>query len=97
MQKIEDISEILSTMNKDEITIFLTELLTSSEIQTLSKRWSVVKMLATTNNTQREIARNLSVSLCKVTSGSKILKSSNTIIKKIIKGETNGIKRTTNN
>ena len=36
--------------------------------------------------TQREIAKELNVSLCKVTRGSKILKDKNALIKKYLKG-----------
>ena len=84
MQAITEISAILSEMNKKEIEQFFKELLTLSEITTLSKRWQILKLLAGKKHTQREIARELGVSLCKVTRGAKILKSRNTIIKKVI-------------
>lgn len=96
MHNLEEIAEILSTMNKNEITTFFKEILTLSEITTLSKRWCILKMLAS-NCTQREIAQNLKVSLCKVTRGAKILKSSNSITRKIIKGVKNDITYSTKN
>ncbi len=87
MRTINEISEALSMMNKKEIAEFFKEILTLSEITTLSKRWRILKMLASDNCTQREVAQKLHVSLCKVTRGAKILKTPNSITKKVIKGE----------
>lgn len=84
MKAISEIAEKLSKMNKKEIEQFFKELLTLSETTTLSKRWQILKMLADKKHTQREIAKDLGVSLCKVTRGAKILKDKNTIIKKVI-------------
>ena len=61
-----------------EIETFFKEILTEKEINTLSKRWRIMEMLAS-NVTQREIAQQLNVSLCKVTRGAKILKKKNSI------------------
>ncbi|MBQ8634789.1 transcriptional regulator [bacterium] len=61
-----------------EIEDFFKEILTEKEINTLSKRWRILQMLAS-NSTQREIAQELSVSLCKVTRGAKILKNEKSI------------------
>ena len=97
MQTIEEISQALSTMDKKEITKFFKEILTLSEITTLSKRWRIIKMLASKDYTQREIAEKLGVSLCKVTRGSKILKTPNAMTKKIIEREQNEHKFTKNN
>ncbi len=91
---LEEISEILSRMDKEEITEFFKELLTESEIAVLSKRWCILKMLASENYTQREVAKKLHVSLCKITRGAKILNTSNSITKKIINGEKNDKKYT---
>ncbi len=86
MQYIAEISEILSKMDKDEIYNLFQELMTTSEIDTLSKRWRILKMLKS-NCTQRQIASELEVSLCKVTRGAKILKKSNSVVGKYIKGD----------
>ncbi len=94
MQALEEIAESLTSMDKNEIISFFKELLTPAEITTLSKRWNIVKMLASGEYTQRDVAKKLNVSLCKVTRGAKILKTSNAITKRIIKGEEqNGCKR----
>lgn len=84
MQSIEELSVLLSKMTQKDINIFLREILTDSEISDLSKRWRILKLLDG-NFTQRDVAKELGVSLCKVTRGAKILKNSNAITKKMIK------------
>ena len=63
----------------------LTELLTESEINVLSKRWRILKLLQS-GTTQRQIAKELQVSLCKVTRGAKILNNKKAVITKILEG-----------
>lgn len=84
MQSIEELSILLSKMTQKEINNFLHEILTDSEISDLSKRWRILKLLDR-NFTQRDVAKELGVSLCKVTRGAKILKNSNAITRKMIK------------
>lgn len=84
MQSIEELSVLLSKMTQKDINIFLHEILTDSEISDLSKRWRILKLLDG-NFTQRDVAKELGVSLCKVTRGAKILKNSNAITRKMIK------------
>ena len=67
-----------------DVSLFFKELLTESEIETLSKRWRILEML-NAGVTQREIAKELQVSLCKVTRGAKILKDDKSILAKMIK------------
>ena len=77
MKNIEEIANLITRLKtQKEICEFFDEILTNSELITLSKRWRIMKMLAK-NNTQREIAKELNVSLCKVTRGAKILKNKN--------------------
>ena len=84
MENIQTISKALSKLNSDkEVFEFLNEVLTKSELETLSKRWRILKMLKN-SSTQREIASELKVSLCKVTRGAKILKNQNAIVKKFL-------------
>lgn len=86
METIKELSKTISQLeNAAEIYKFLTELLTKSEISVLSKRWCILNMLKN-GLTQRQITKELNVSLCKVTRGSKILKDKNAIIPKILKG-----------
>jgi len=81
MNKIIDILNKLNT--KNEIHLFLNELLTQKEINTLSKRWRIMEMLSQ-GIPQREISQNLNVSLCKITRGSKIIKNNNAITTKYL-------------
>ena len=82
MKNIEEISTLIKNFYTEaEIIAFFKELLTESEIETLSKRWRIMRMLVE-GSTQREIANELGVSLCKVTRGSKILKNKDSILAK---------------
>lgn len=84
MKNISEISEIITNLDsKDEISKFFGEIFTQNELDTLSKRWQILKMLSN-KSTQREIANKLNVSLCKVTRGSKILKDKNAITTKYL-------------
>ena len=84
MKNIEEISTLIKNFYTEaEIIAFFKELLTESELETLSKRWRIMRMLAS-GSTQREIANELGVSLCKVTRGSKILKDKNSILTKCL-------------
>ena len=84
MKNIEEISTLIKNFYTEaEIIAFFKELLTESELETLSKRWRIMRMLAD-GSTQREIANELGVSLCKVTRGSKILKNKNSILTKCL-------------
>lgn len=86
MDNIKELSIVIEKLkNHREIYKFLNEILTKSELVVLSKRWRILKML-NEGMTQREIAKELNVSLCKVTRGSKILKDKNALIKKYLKG-----------
>ena len=69
--------------DKKDLRQFVLEILTESELADLSKRWRIIKML-NSGYTQREIAKELNVSLCKVTRGAKILKNKNAIVKKYL-------------
>lgn len=79
-QNIKEISALVKNLHTEiEIEAFFKELLTESEIEILSKRWQILKFLVQ-GATQRDIAKELKVSLCKVTRGAKILKDKNSIL-----------------
>lgn len=83
-ENIKEICQIISELNnKEEVEQFLNELLTQSELSDIEQRWNILKKL-TDNESQRKISKNLSVSLCKITRGSKILKDEKSMIKKIL-------------
>ena len=85
MNDIEQISDVIRDLRSSkEIYNFMTELFTEAELSTLSKRWRILNML-NNGSTQREIAKELNVSLCKVTRGAKIIKDKNAVITKFLK------------
>ena len=89
----EDLSEFVDLLKKiessDDLMSLFSEILTKTETDALSKRWSILRMLKD-GVTQREISSKLNVSLCKVTRGAKILKDKNTVIYKyLVKDERN--------
>ena len=84
MKYFQKISKIIKSLQSEaEIETFFKELLTESEIETLSKRWRILEMLKQ-GYTQREISKDLQVSLCKVTRGAKILKNKDSILAKFL-------------
>ena len=83
-KNIKEIATLLTKMSSKDGFSFLLEILTPAEISTLSKRWRILKML-NEGFSQREIAKELQVSLCKVTRGAKILKDTDAICSKVIK------------
>jgi TrpR family trp operon transcriptional repressor len=62
---------------------FMKEIFTPSEIEDISKRWKVMEMLKR-GNSQRAISSKLGVSLCKITRGSKVLKTGGSITERIL-------------
>ena len=89
IKAIKELSELVKNLDTTaEISNFFKELLTESELDTLSKRWRILTMLKD-GYTQREIAKELQVSLCKVTRGAKIVKDKKTILSKYLIKENN--------
>lgn len=74
---------LLKLKTEEELASFLNEILTPNELQTLSLRWRLLEMLSA-GQSQRSIAKDLGISLCKITRGSKILNKSNSITKQIL-------------
>jgi len=84
---ISELSRALAkTADSDLIRDFLYCLLTPAEIADVAARWALVKSLKK-NIPQREIARDLGISLCKITRGSKELKKPGSAFKKIFQPE----------
>lgn len=63
---------------------FLRCLLTPSELQEVSSRWALVREIDA-GTTQREIARKMGLSLCKITRGSRELKKENSPFRQMIR------------
>jgi TrpR family trp operon transcriptional repressor len=62
---------------------FLREILTPSEIEGISFRWELVKRLEG-GQSQRAIAAELGLSLCKITRGSRILKNPDSALRAVL-------------
>jgi len=62
---------------------FFRQILTPKEVQDLSSRWELVKLLKK-GISQREIARRLHLSLCKITRGARELKKPNSALREVI-------------
>jgi len=62
---------------------FINEIFTPAEIQDMALRWRLMNMLHE-GTPQRTIAKRLGISLCKITRGSRVLKSRNSASKTIL-------------
>lgn len=84
MYKLDEISDVLSTTDdKKIIEDFLKSILTEYEINEISSRWELVKLLDE-GMSQRKISDKLGLSLCKITRGSKELKKRRSAFKYMI-------------
>ncbi|MFC1468107.1 Trp family transcriptional regulator [Verrucomicrobiota bacterium] len=84
MTELKKLAAILASLNDaDEIQRLLAEIMTDSERKDLDLRWRLMEMLES-GQTQRDIAAELHISLCKITRGAKILKKPNSISKRLI-------------
>jgi len=83
----ENLSELASALaaanDADLIKDFLSRLLSPSELADVAARWALVKALER-KTPQREIAKNLGLSLCKITRGSREMKNPNQAFQKIL-------------
>jgi TrpR family transcriptional regulator, trp operon repressor len=80
---ISEMAKALSKADPDLIGDFLVCLLTPSEMDEIAKRWALVKEIAT-GRPQREIAKDLGLSLCKITRGSRELKKESSAFKRML-------------
>jgi TrpR family trp operon transcriptional repressor len=83
----ENLSELASALaeTRDALLIkdFLRRLLTPAEAADIAARWALVKALEQ-KIPQREIARTLGLSLCKITRGSKEMKNPSQAFQKML-------------
>ena len=87
MKNIKELAVFISQLQTpNEVEQLLNELLTTSEINVLSTRWRILNLL-NQGKTQREITKELGVSLCNITRGAKVLKNKNTLISKHLNGD----------
>jgi TrpR family transcriptional regulator, trp operon repressor len=80
---ISEMAKALSQADPGLIEDFFVCLLTPSEMDEIAKRWALVKEIAT-GRPQREIAKDLGLSLCKITRGSRELKKESSAFKRML-------------
>jgi len=69
-----DLYELFAAVDSPkEAKIFLEDILTPSELDSMVMRWQIIKGLHK-GETQRELAKRLGISISKVTRGSRMLK-----------------------
>ena len=74
---------LVSITSAEEMRCFLKELLTPGEVRDITLRWRLLEQLAA-GVTQRKIAEELRISLCKITRGSKILKQKGAVTARVL-------------
>jgi len=84
MDNLSEIIEIFSrTTDKREMRSLFEDVFTEAERTDTAKRWYIFKELYK-GTPQRQIAKEMEVSLCKITRGSKTLKSDDSVIKRVL-------------
>jgi TrpR family trp operon transcriptional repressor len=71
------------TTDQREMAVLFQEIFTPKEIDTLTLRWQLLKDLYE-GKTQRKIAADHKISLCKITRGSKLLKAEGSYLKRVL-------------
>lgn len=80
----ERVAGILASIeSSEEMRTFLKELLTPGEVRDITLRWRLLERLSE-GVTQRRIAEELRISLCKITRGSKILKQRGAVTARLL-------------
>ena len=70
--------------NEEIMSRFFEEIFTQAERKDISLRWELMRMLKK-GVSQRKIATELGISLCKITRGAKILKDPRSVSNRMIK------------
>lgn len=83
MSEQEIVEILVGITDADEMERFLREILTEKERHVLALRWKLLKDLHA-GRTQRRIAADYRISLCKITRGSKILKERESVIRRLL-------------
>ena len=84
LDRLAELAELLhQSGDPDLVEQFLREILTPSEVQGISSRWELVKRLDR-GQSQRAIAAELGLSLCKITRGSRELKKPHSALRTML-------------
>lgn len=70
---LEEIYSMIANKDADFIRRFFDDLCTKAELVDFAKRWLLVREIDK-GTTQREIAKKIHISLCKITRGSRVLR-----------------------
>ena len=90
MNDLQELIEVFArTSSYDQMQKLFEELFTQREKYDFALRWRLMKDLHD-GITQREIANNLGISLCKITRGSKILKDPESQMNRVLKERDDG-------
>ena len=85
MESAKKLVEVLCRITEPAVMRrFFSEIFTPAEIDDFVLRWRLMEMLQN-GVSQRDIATELGVSLCKITRGSKVLRTGNSITERILK------------
>ena len=82
-ENIAEMSRALAGADASLVEEFLYSLFTPSEADEMAKRWALVKRIAE-GIPQRDIAKELGLSLCKITRGSRELKKEDSSFKRML-------------
>ena len=84
MDNLSEIIDIFSaTTDRREMRSLFEDMFTEAERTDIAKRWYIFKELYK-GTPQRRIAKDMEVSLCKITRGSKTLKKDDSVIKRVL-------------
>ncbi|MGN0853716.1 MAG: Trp family transcriptional regulator [Kiritimatiellia bacterium] len=76
---------VASLASPQEVETLLGEVLTPAELHDLGLRWKLLERLAQ-GASQRTIASELGISLCKITRGARILKQPGSLSARLLRG-----------
>jgi len=74
---------LVSISDRQEMELFLAELLTRGELCDVTLRWRLLELWSQ-GVPHRNIAEELQISLCKITRGSRILKNKKSIARQLL-------------
>lgn len=81
---LDDVAKALARLNDSaKIERLLRELLTPAECRDLASRWDILKLMKQ-GRSQRSVANELKVSLCKVTRGARILRKGDSVVETLL-------------
>lgn len=80
---LDEMYSMISEKDADFIKRFFDDLCTKAELKDFAKRWLLMREIDK-GTTQREIAKKIHISLCKITRGSKVLRKPNGAIREML-------------